>query len=88
MHPHAITVAAAHGLDLSHVRPRDVGDVDVVPDLVVSVCDRANEAALPFDVPRRHWSIPDPLGHDLQTFEAAYDAIVTRIERLATDIAA
>ena len=83
VHPHAVTVAADHGLDLSNVRPQHVTDIDVTPDLVVSVCDRANESGLPPNVPRRHWSIPDPLGGDRRTFEAAYQSIADRIDRLA-----
>jgi protein-tyrosine-phosphatase/DNA-binding HxlR family transcriptional regulator len=85
VHPHAVTVAADHGLDLSDARPRDLADVNARPDLVVSVCDRANESGLPFDVPQRHWSIADPLGSDRRTFEAAYQAIADRIDRLAME---
>jgi len=88
VHPHAVAVAADHGLDLSDAQPRHLADVDATPDLVVSVCDRANESGLPFDVPHRHWSIPDPLGSDRRTFEAAYHAIADRINRLATETAA
>lgn len=88
VHPHAVAVAADHGLDLSDAQPRHVADVEVTPDLVVSVCDRANESRLPFAVPHRHWSIPDPLGADRRTFEAAYRAIADRIDRLAVETAA
>jgi protein-tyrosine-phosphatase/DNA-binding HxlR family transcriptional regulator len=87
VHPHAVAVAAGHGLDLSGAQPRHLADVDVTPDLVISVCDRANEAGL-FDAAHRHWSIPDPLGSDRQSFEAAYRAIADRIDRLATERAA
>jgi protein-tyrosine-phosphatase len=88
VHPHAVAVAADHGLDLSRAQPRHVADVDVTPDLVISVCDRANEGGLPFDAPHRHWSIPDPFGGDRQRFEAAYQAIADRIDRLAMERAA
>lgn len=83
MHPHAVAAAAAHGLDLSDARPGHLTDVTVEPDLVVSVCDRANESGLPFDTEHLHWSIPDPLDSDRATFDAAYEQIVARIERLA-----
>ena len=88
VHPHAVAVAADHGIDLSTARPRHLADVDDPPDLVVSVCDRANESGLAIAAPRRHWSIPDPLGSDRQTFAAAFRAISERIDRLATERAA
>lgn len=87
VHPHAVAVAADHGVDLSDAQPRHLADIDVTPDLVVSVCDRANESGLPFAAPHRHWSIPDPLGADRRTFEAAFRAIAGRIDRLAIEAA-
>jgi ArsR family transcriptional regulator, arsenate/arsenite/antimonite-responsive transcriptional repressor / arsenate reductase (thioredoxin) len=54
------------------------------PDLVVSVCDRAHEQhADPADVPRLHWSIPDPVGRGDEAFEAAFGQLSERIDRLA-----
>jgi ArsR family transcriptional regulator, arsenate/arsenite/antimonite-responsive transcriptional repressor / arsenate reductase (thioredoxin) len=88
VHPHAVAVAAAHGLDLSGAHPRHIADIDVMPDLMVTVCDRANETGLPLDVPHRHWSIPDPLGEDRQAFHRVYQAIAQRVERLAVETAA
>lgn len=88
VHPQAVAVAAENGLDLSDHRPRHVDDVDRVPDLVVSVCDRANESGLPFSVEHRHWSVPDPVGHDRTAFAAAYQQLTDRIERLAVETAA
>ncbi|MBW3603351.1 MAG: helix-turn-helix domain-containing protein [Actinobacteria bacterium] len=83
VHPHAIAVAADHGLDLAGARPSHVSDVGTRPDLVVSVCDRTRETGPHLDAPHRHWSIPDPVGHDRRVFEQAYDRIAERIERLA-----
>lgn len=88
VHPHALAVAANHGLDLSGARPKHVSDIDVTPDLIVSVCDRANETEWNLGAPRRHWSIPDPVGGERPMFEAAFDAIAGRIDRLATQAAA
>ena len=88
VHPHAVAVAADHGLDLSDARPRHIADIELTPDLIVSVCDRANETGWKIAAPRRHWSIPDPVGGDRQMFEAAFDAIAVRIDRLATETAA
>lgn len=83
VHPLARDVAGAHGLDIGARRPQGYDAVGTAPDLVVSVCDRANEAPLPFDVPRLHWSIPDPVGHGRRAVEAAYDELTIRIAWLA-----
>jgi protein-tyrosine-phosphatase len=85
VHPTAVTVAADRGLDLSDAHPSHVSDLDVRPDLVVSVCDRAYETGLTIDAPHRHWSIPDPVGGDRATFEHAFDMIADRVDRLAAD---
>ncbi|HSK97121.1 MAG TPA: hypothetical protein VK891_10935 [Euzebyales bacterium] len=87
VHPQAVAVAAAHGLDLSGERPRHIADIDVVPDLLITVCDRANETALPLAVPRRHWSISDPVGGNDRSFARAYQTIAQRVERLAFETA-
>ena len=81
--PTAVAVARAHGLDLGQARPRGYGDVDATPDLVVSVCDRVTEAPLPFAAPRLHWSVPDPIGGDGATFEAAFADLADRVARLS-----
>lgn len=88
VHPHAVAVAADHGVDLSNAHPTHVNDVETTPDVIVSVCDRANETDWDIGVPRRHWSVPDPVGGDRRGFEAAFDVIADRIERLATQTAA
>lgn len=82
VHPTAVAVAADHGLDLSDAHPTHIADITARPDLVVSVCDRAHETGLTIDAPRRHWSIPDPIGGDRATFEHAYTQIADRINRL------
>ncbi|MGI8574657.1 MAG: helix-turn-helix domain-containing protein [Egibacteraceae bacterium] len=88
IHPHAVAVAAAHGLHLGDARPRHLDELDIVPDLTVSVCDRANESDLSFGVEHRHWSIRDPMGHDRAIFEDTYARIADRVERLAAETAA
>lgn len=87
VHPTAVAVAAGHGLDLSAARPTHIDEISVRPDLVVSVCDRAHETGLAFHAPHRHWSIPDPIGHERATFERAFTLIADRIDRLAADAA-
>lgn len=88
VHPKAVEVARRHGLDLSGARPRGYDDVDVTPGLVVSVCDRAREAGLPFDVTTLHWSVPDPAPGGIADFERAWTQISLRVERLAEATAA
>ncbi len=83
VHPLAVEVARTRGLDLSSAVPRHLDDLDRGPDLVVSVCDRANESGLTFDVPRLHWSVPDPVGRGVDAFEVAADDLDHRVARLA-----
>lgn len=80
-------VAAAHGIDLGDARPRGYDEVDVTPALVVSVCDRAYEAPLPWDTTLLHWSVPDPAGGTTSDYEQAFSDIEHRVTRLvaATD---
>ena len=60
VHPKAVRIAGELGLDLASASPKGYNSVVVEPDLVVSVCDRAREAGVPFDAASLHWSIPDP----------------------------
>ena len=86
VHPLAVAVAAAHGIDLGACRPRGYDEVDGVPDLVVAVCDRAREASPPFAAPVLHWSVPDPAGGVLADFEVAFRALEERVDRLAATV--
>lgn len=86
VHPTAVAVAAEHGMDLSGARPTDISEIDVRPDLVVSVCDRAYETGLTASAPHRHWSIPDPVGGDRAGFEHAFELIADRIDRLTATV--
>jgi protein-tyrosine-phosphatase len=83
VHPLAVAVAGDHGLDLTRARPGGYATVTGAPDLVVSVCDRALEAGLPFGVARLHWSVPDPALGERPAFEAAFAEIAERVDRLA-----
>jgi protein-tyrosine-phosphatase/DNA-binding HxlR family transcriptional regulator len=87
VHPQAVAVAADHGIDLTDARPRHISEIDATPDLIVSVCDRANETGWGIDAPRRHWSIADPVGGDRHMFEAAFATIAKRIDQLAAQAA-
>lgn len=81
VHPLAVRVGRRHGLRL-RAQPVRVRDVVKAGDLVISVCDNANEY-LPADADRVHWSVPDPVrvGTD-EAFEAAFDEISDRVDRL------
>jgi len=83
VHPTAVEVGKRHGLDLTAARPLQYDDLDLQPDLLISVCDRAHESALHLGVPLLHWSIPDPVGQGEAAFEDAYTALSARVDRLA-----
>ena len=74
-----------HGLRLGRARTAHVDQVVAPGDLVVAVCDNAQEEMDPA-VGRLHWSIPDPVrvGTDA-AFDAACDEIDRRVRTLAAD---
>jgi protein-tyrosine-phosphatase len=76
VHPGAVAAARRVGLDLSDAVPHDLGAIESVPPLVVTVCDRAHEEV---DAPEEwlHWSVPDPV--PLAT-DAAFDAAVIELD--------
>ena len=88
IHPLAVEIARAHGIEIAGSTPRPYERVATTPGLVVSVCDRARESDLPFDAPRLHWSIADPIRGSRSAFERAYAQIEGRIERVARSAAA
>jgi protein-tyrosine-phosphatase len=84
VHPRAVRVGRRHGLRLEGARPAHVRDVLRTGDVVISVCDNANEH-LPVDGPRLHWSVPDPALVDTDAaFESAFAEISGRVDRLAS----
>ena len=83
VHPKAARAAAEFGLDIAGAVPKGYDAITLEPDLVVSVCDRAREAGLPFEAPHLHWSIPDPLRDGTQdAFGSAFADIARRIDEL------
>jgi protein-tyrosine-phosphatase/DNA-binding transcriptional ArsR family regulator len=86
VHPGAVRAARRFDVDLSGQSPKDYGELELVPTLVVSVCDRAREAGLPFACPTLHWSVADPVVDG--DFSAAFADISERLERLASARAA
>lgn len=85
VHPLAVRAAARRGVDLTGQVPRGYDELSRMPGLVVSVCDLAVEGPAPFAPARRlHWSVPDPAARsEGDAFEAAFDEIARRIDRLA-----
>ena len=79
--PGAVRAAQRHALRLGRGRPRALGSVEVVPALVVTVCDRAHEELSP-GPEWLHWSIPDPVP---EATDGAFDAVVAELrQRVAT----
>jgi protein-tyrosine-phosphatase len=84
VHPLAIKAAAEFGVDLSRATPAGYESLTGNPDLIVSVCDRAREAALPRARRHLHWSVPDPvIQGTIATFRSAFADINQRVRLLA-----
>ena len=88
--PEAVEAARVHGLGSLSGRPRGLAEVAGDPDLVVSLCDRANESGeITTGRTRLHWSIPDPLRtDDPQAFDRTVAELRSRIGTLAAAVAA
>jgi protein-tyrosine-phosphatase len=87
VHPKAVSAAAEMGIELATGRPKGYDEVRGSPDLVISVCDRAREAPLPFAAKHLHWSVPDPVdGGGIDSFRTAFSLIDKRIDRLAKSL--
>lgn len=85
VHPGALGTAQRHGLDLADAETRHVDDVLEGHDLVVAVCDQVHEEL--GQVPRLHWSVPDPVRSATpDDFEAAYVDLAHRVGRLAAGL--
>lgn len=85
VHPGALAAAQRHGLPLRRSRPRQLDDVVLAGDFVVTVCDSAHEQ-IGGDA-RLHWSIPDPVrvGSD-DAFDQTLDALTRRVGDLAARV--
>jgi len=90
LHPLSVQAMAEDGIDISLQESKTVDRfIDEPFDLVITVCDEANEACPYFAnaQERRHWSFPDPSAVDgddairFGAFVAVRDAIRERIER-------
>lgn len=89
LHPFSIQAMAEVGIDISLQQSKTMDEfLDQPFDLVITVCDEANEACPYFANAReqRHWSFPDPSavpGDDARyaAFVEVREAIRERIER-------
>jgi len=80
VHAGAVAAGRRAGLDIGDALPRQLNDGGPLPDLVVTVCDRAHEE-LHADPAWLHWSVPDPVPIGTS---AAFDATVGDLrERIA-----
>lgn len=84
VHPKAIRVAAEFGVDISQGRPGGYDRITGIPELVISVCDRALEGGVPSARAHVHWSIPDPVPvGTLDAFRSSFVEIAERVGHLA-----
>ena len=80
VHPGAVAAAKRAGLDLSAATPRVLAADERLPELVITVCDRAHEEVAG-DLEWLHWSIPDPVTiGDRAAFDRALAELRSRIE--------
>ena len=83
IHRGAVAAGRRAGVDLSSARPRHLDDVGTLPELVVTVCDRAHEELDPRP-DWLHWSLPDPVeGGTKDAFDATVHELRERITALA-----
>jgi ArsR family transcriptional regulator, arsenate/arsenite/antimonite-responsive transcriptional repressor / arsenate reductase (thioredoxin) len=84
VHPKAVVAGTHAGVDLAAAAPRSLDELDVTPDLVITVCDRAHETLAPAGWRELHWSLPDPARDGRRAaFEATVQRLCDRIERVA-----
>ena len=91
VNPNALEALARRGIAWSGRVPKGIDDVAGAPwDLLITVCDHANESCplFPGTPPRVHWGLPDPAHASgsakevAAAFEATYDALDRRIAAL------
>ena len=84
IHPKTVRTARTHRLQLLQETPVRLADVLQDSDLLVTVCDAANEHVRAHPN-RLHWSIPDPAASGTtQSFEQAFQQLSQRITRLGS----
>lgn len=94
IHPDAVRVMAAIGIDVSRQRSKHMDEyIGQDFDYVITVCDKANESCpiFPGDPERIHWSFADPAAIEdedarCRAFEQTAQELKTRIRYLMTVI--
>ncbi len=83
----ALDAATRHGMQLTFTRPRQLEDVLIDTDFVVTVCDNVHEELTGFG--DLHWSVPDPVRvGSADAFDAAYEELSRRVGDLAPHLVA
>ncbi|MEO6067387.1 MAG: arsenate reductase ArsC [Gemmatimonadota bacterium] len=89
----AVAALARHGIQWEGRVPKSIDEVSGRPwDLLITVCDHANESCpfFPGTPPRVHWGLPDPAavaGTDAMidaAFESTWSELDRRVEVLLT----
>lgn len=89
IHHRARAAARRSRLDLVEDVPKSLDQVLHPTDLVVTVCDAANEELWLSDQDHLHWSVPDPAGSgDSHAFDATVQDLAVRIGRLSPLVSA
>jgi protein-tyrosine-phosphatase len=83
IHRGAVAAGRRAAVDLSEARPQHLEDIDALPELVVTVCDRAHEELDPH-ADWLHWSLPDPVEAGTRD---AFDATVQELRDRITNLA-
>jgi len=90
VHPDAVRVLAAMGIDISQQRAKHLDEfTNQAFDYIITVCDRVREVCplFPNDPEQIHWSFPDPAAVEDDTarehaFQQTARQLVTRIRHL------
>ncbi|MEV6846978.1 metalloregulator ArsR/SmtB family transcription factor [Actinoplanes sp. NPDC051411] len=89
INPHAVTVMAARGIDISGARSKHLDEFTGERfDRVITLCDKVKEVCPAFPGVARptHWSLAEPA--ELSEFERTADELTSRIAFLLHDLAA
>lgn len=83
VNPKAVKIAREFDVDISTATPSPYATLPSDIEVIVSVCDRANEGELPPAARHLHWSIPDPVRvGTVDAFRSAFTDIAERISHL------
>ena len=84
VHPVAVSTLRAHRILWEGKVPKRIDDVTAHPwDLLITVCDHANESCplFPGTPPRVHWGLPDPAAVQGSGVDAAFEETYHELDR-------